>query len=110
MPVPLHQAKAELFRTLGHPVRIPILELLAERDHAVRELLATLQAEVAMERRSLSQQLAVLCRTGLVHQQRVAGEVVYSIVVPGTTALLAAARQVLRELLADAADIAEQLS
>jgi len=36
---PLYQAKAELFRTLGHPARIRVLELLAERDHAVHELL-----------------------------------------------------------------------
>ncbi|MCW2506790.1 MAG: hypothetical protein JWO79_5074, partial [Actinomycetia bacterium] len=27
MSVPLYQAKAELFRTLGHPVRIRVLEL-----------------------------------------------------------------------------------
>ena len=28
MPVPLYEAKAEFFRTLGHPVRIRVLELL----------------------------------------------------------------------------------
>ena len=38
MPVPLYQAKAEFFRTLGHPARIRVLELLAERDRAVHEL------------------------------------------------------------------------
>ena len=38
--VPLYEAKAELFRTLGHPVRIRVLELLSEKDHAVHELLA----------------------------------------------------------------------
>jgi DNA-binding transcriptional ArsR family regulator len=37
--VPLYQAKAEFLRTLGHPARIRILELLSERDHAVHELL-----------------------------------------------------------------------
>jgi hypothetical protein len=30
-PRPLYQAKAEFFRTLGHPARIRVLELLAER-------------------------------------------------------------------------------
>ena len=39
MARPLHQAKADFFRTLGHPARIRILELLSERDHAVHELL-----------------------------------------------------------------------
>ena len=39
MSVPLYEAKAEFFKTLGHPARIRILELLSERDHAVHELL-----------------------------------------------------------------------
>ena len=30
MRVPLYQAKAELFRTLGHPARIRILQLHSE--------------------------------------------------------------------------------
>ncbi|MCB0905440.1 MAG: winged helix-turn-helix transcriptional regulator, partial [Actinobacteria bacterium] len=56
MPVPLYQAKAEFFRTLGHPVRIRVLELLAAGDKPVRELRAAIDIEAA----SLSQQLAVL--------------------------------------------------
>ena len=52
--VPLYEAKAELFRALGHPVRIRVLELLSEREHAVHELLAVLDVEAS----SLSQQLA----------------------------------------------------
>jgi len=39
MATPLYQAKAEFFRTLGHPARIRILELLSERCHAVHEVL-----------------------------------------------------------------------
>ena len=62
MTVPLYQAKADLLRTLGHPARIRILELLCERDHAVHELLQ----QIAIEPSNLSQQLAVLRRTGLV--------------------------------------------
>ena len=48
MRVPLYQAKAELFRTLGHPARIRILELLSERDHAVHELLAAIELEASL--------------------------------------------------------------
>jgi ArsR family transcriptional regulator len=92
--VPLYEAKAELFRTLGHPVRIRVLELLSERDHAVHELLA----DVAIEASALSQQLAVLRRTGLVRQRREGGEVVYSLLVDDVRDLLAAARSLLRQL------------
>ncbi len=34
MSVPLYQAKAEFFRMLGHPVRIQVLEVLAELREA----------------------------------------------------------------------------
>jgi ArsR family transcriptional regulator len=97
VPVPLYEAKADLFRALGHPVRIRVLELLSDRDHAVHELLA----EIPMEPSSLSQQLAVLRRTGLVRQQRTGGEVVYSIVVPETRDLLLAARGLLLRMIDD---------
>lgn len=62
MSRPLYQAKAELFKTLGHPARIRVLELLSEREFAVGEMLP----EVGVEATSLSQQLAVLRRAGLV--------------------------------------------
>ena len=97
MPVPLYQAKAEFFRTLGHPARIRVLELLSERDHAVHELLAQIEIEPS----NLSQQLAVLRRAGLVSQLRVAGEVRYAISVPEVRDLLLAARTILRGLLDD---------
>ncbi len=105
MAVPLYEAKANLFRTLAHPARIRVLELLSDREHAVHELLA----EISLEPSSLSQQLAVLRRMGLVRQQRVRGEVVYSIVVPETRDLLLAARLVLRELAADQAELEQEL-
>ena len=95
MPVPLYQAKADFFRTLGHPARIPILELLSERDHAVHELLGAI--EIAPS--NLSQQLAVLRRAGLVVQRREGAEVVYSVSVPEVRDLLLAARVILRSLI-----------
>lgn len=95
MPVPLYQAKAEFFRTLGHPARIRILELLSERDHVVHELLAAIEIEPS----NLSQQLAVLRRAGLVEQRRESGAVVYSVSVPEVRDLLLAARAILRSLI-----------
>ncbi|MFC1431410.1 ArsR/SmtB family transcription factor [Streptacidiphilus sp. N1-3] len=62
MPVPLYQAKAEFFRMLGHPVRIRVLELLQDGPMPVRDLLASIE----VERSDLSQQLAVLRRSGIV--------------------------------------------
>lgn len=95
MSVPLYQAKAEFFRTLGHPARIRILELLAERDHAVHELLD----QITIEPSNLSQQLAVLRRSSLVVAHRRGGEVTYSIAAPEVRDLLLTARQILTGLI-----------
>ena len=96
MGVPLYQAKADFFKTLGHPARIRILELLSERDHAVHELLEKIEIEPS----NLSQQLGVLRRTSLVVSHRHGGEVTYSISVPEVRDLLMAARRILSGLVA----------
>ena len=72
--VPLYEAKAELFRTLGHPVRIRVLELLQDGARPVHELLA----EIEVEASNLSQQLAVLRRAGLVRSSRDGAAVLYA--------------------------------
>ena len=105
MPVPRHEAKAELFRTLSHPVRIRVLELLCEREHAVHELLANMEVEPS----TLSQQLGILRRAGIVRQQRIGGEVRYSLMIPSIRELLAAARTTLGLLLADQAQLQASL-
>lgn len=102
---PLYQVKAEFLRTLGHPARIRVLELLSDRDHAVHELLA----EIEIEPSNLSQQLGVLRRAGLVRQRRDGAEVVYSIGVPEIRDLLLVARQILLRLLSEQEDLREQL-
>lgn len=94
MPIPLSQAKAEMFRTLGHPGRIRILELLCEREHAVHELLDHVEIEAS----NLSAQLGVLRRIGLVTSRRKATEVTYALAVPEVRELLLAGRRVLGEL------------
>jgi ArsR family transcriptional regulator len=103
---PLYQAKAEFFKTLGHPARIRILELLSERDHAVHELLEA----IAIEPSNLSQQLAVLRRTSLVVSHRNGSEVVYSISVPEVRDLLLAARSILSGIIASRGELEAELT
>lgn len=104
MSRPLYQLKAEFFKTLGHPARIRVLELLSEREHAVAEMLP----EVGVEAANLSQQLAVLRRAGLVTTRKEGSSVFYSLTTPEVAELLRVARQILTgvlsgqiELLAD---------
>jgi DNA-binding transcriptional ArsR family regulator len=103
--VPLYQAKAELFRTLGHPVRIRVLELLQDGPKPVRDLLA----EIEVEASNLSQQLAVLRRAGLVQSTRDGASVVYALSTPDVADLLAAGRRILGTVLADRDGLLVQL-
>jgi ArsR family transcriptional regulator len=98
-------AKAEFFKTLGHPVRIRVLELLSEREHAVGEMLP----EVHVEATSLSQQLAVLRRAGLVTARRKGSAVYYALTSPQVAELLAVARRILTEVLSGQADLLADL-
>ncbi|MFC5802633.1 ArsR/SmtB family transcription factor [Streptomyces formicae] len=105
MPVPLYEAKAEFFRMLGHPVRIRVLELLQDGPMPVRELLA----EIEVEPSALSQQLAVLRRSGIVTSTRTGSTVVYELAGGDVADLLRAARRILTELLAGQSELLAEL-
>jgi ArsR family transcriptional regulator, arsenate/arsenite/antimonite-responsive transcriptional repressor len=105
VPVPLYQAKAEFFRMLGHPVRIRVLELLSVRPLPVRDLLAAIEIEPS----SLSQQLAVLRRAGIVTASREGNTVVYALAGGDVAELMRAARRILTELLAGQSELLAEL-
>ncbi|KUP95238.1 ArsR/SmtB family transcription factor [Thermobifida cellulosilytica] len=105
MPVPLYQAKAEFFRALGHPVRIRVLELLQDGPRPVHELLA----DIGVEASNLSQQLAVLRRTGLVVSRREGNAVRYELSTPQVVDLLRAARTILTSMLVDQGELLAEL-
>jgi DNA-binding transcriptional ArsR family regulator len=102
---PLYQLKAEFFKTLGHPARIRVLELLSEREHSVGEMLPQVQIEPA----HLSQQLAVLRRMGLVTTRKDGSTVFYSLVSPHVAELLAVARTILTGVLSGQAELLDDL-
>lgn len=103
--IPINQAKADLFRTLGHPVRIRVLELLVERPTPVRDLLV----EIDVESSNLSQQLAVLRRAGLVTSSREGSLVIYSVTTAAVADLLAAGRTILDSLWSDTEGLLHEL-
>ena len=89
MAVPLYQAKAEFFRLLGHPGRIRFLELLQDGPLPVRDLLAAIEVGPS----SLSQQLAVLRRSGIVTATREGSTVVYELAGGDVAELMRGARR-----------------
>jgi ArsR family transcriptional regulator len=102
---PLYVAKAELFRSLGHPARIRILELLVSGEKPVSVLVAV----VGIEPSSLSQHLKVLKQTGLVVSSRRGNGVTYQITDPSVSEFLDAARAVLASTLGRARQTLEHL-
>lgn len=101
---PISVMKAELFKAIGHPARIRVLELLAEGERSVGEM----QPLVGIELSHLSQQLAVLRRAGLVTARKDGPTVFYAVKDPAAVELLAVAKRLLinsltetRDLLAD---------
>ena len=85
------EVKAELFKALGHPARIRVLEVLSEGEHSVSEM----QPLVGIESSHLSQQLGILRRAGLVTSRREGTSVIYSLSDPLLAELLAVAKQLL---------------
>lgn len=105
MQVPLYQAKAEFFRMLGHPARIRVLELLQNGPVPVRDLLN----EIDIEPSNLSQQLAVLRRSGIVVSVRDGSTVSYALAGGDVADLLRAARRILTEMLAGQSELLAEL-
>lgn len=103
---PLYQLKAEFFKTLGHPARIRVLELLSTREHAVAEMLP----QVGIEAAHLSQQLAVLRRAGLVVTRKKGSTVCYSLTSPHVAELLSVARTILTKVLSGQAELLADLT
>jgi ArsR family transcriptional regulator len=102
---PISEIKAELFKALAHPARIRALEVLAEGERTVGEM----QPLVDIESSHLSQQLAVLRRARLVTTRKEGASVVYAIKDPALVELLAVAKRLLINSLADTEDLLADL-
>ncbi len=67
--------KADFFKTLAHPARIRVLELLRDGERSVGELIP----EVGLEPSHLSQQLGILRRAGILRARKEGETVRYSV-------------------------------
>ena len=103
---PVYARKAELFRTLGHPVRVRILELLHDGEMSV----GALQQELGLDSGGTSQHLGALRRIGVVTSRREGTGVWYSVPDPHVFALLKAGKQILARTLMDQQDLLRELS
>ncbi len=94
---PIYEVKANLFRVLGHPARVRILEVLRDGEQSV----GALQAELGLDSSSTSQHLAALRRIGFVHPRREGTSVYYSVENERVFDLLSAGRDIISRQLAE---------
>jgi ArsR family transcriptional regulator len=87
---PVPEAKAALFRVLGHPARVRILELLRAGERSVGQL----QAELELDSGSTSQHLAALRRVGVVESRRDGTSVFYRVEDPRVSELLDSGKEI----------------
>ncbi|KMY54165.1 ArsR family transcriptional regulator [Bacillus sp. FJAT-27231] len=106
MNVDLQQFKADFFKALSHPLRIRILELLAEGDKNVNEI----QTAIGSEGSAVSQQLSVLRSKNIVYGTKDGNRVVYSLRDTMIIDLLRIARQIFNNHLIDTVSMLDQLS
>jgi DNA-binding transcriptional ArsR family regulator len=96
--------KAELFKALGHPVRIHILELLRDGERTVSELQTALEIDAS----TVSQQLAVLRSRQLVTGRKEGTSVYYRVADPAVFELLDIARSIFNRHLVALQAMAEE--
>jgi DNA-binding transcriptional ArsR family regulator len=94
-PLPIFAAKADLFRVLGHPARVRIIELLRDGERSV----GSLQEALGLDSSGTSQHLAVLRTNGLVVGRRDGTTIYYRITESAVYDLLDAARVLLGSVL-----------
>lgn len=95
--------KAELFKALGHSVRIRVLELLREGEQSV----SSLSDRLGIEMSTASQHLAVLRGRGLVSGRKEGTTVYYTVVDPQVFDLLDTARAMFQRQLSEMQDVAD---
>lgn len=94
---PVYVRKAQLFRVLGHPVRIRMLELLLDGERTVGDL----QAALSLDSSGTSQHLTALRQQGVLESRRAGTSVYYRIRDPRVSQLLAVGKQILTSAVSD---------
>ena len=103
---PLYVTKATLFRTLGHPARVRILELLRDGEHSV----GALQEALDLDSGGTSQHLAALRRIGVVGSRREGTSVYYRASDPQVFELLDVGRALVARSLQEQQELLEELT
>src|SRR5690242_6794577 len=90
LEAPVYRVQADLFRLLGHPARVRILELLDDGERSVGEL----QLAIGRDSSGTSQHLPARRRRGVLESRRADTSVFYRVKYRRIFQLLETARQI----------------
>jgi DNA-binding transcriptional ArsR family regulator len=103
---PVYTVKAQLFRILGHPVRIRIIELLNDGEKTVGEL----QSALDLDPSGTSQHLAALRQLTILENRRVGTSVYYRLRDARVSDLLTLGAAILTSSLNDSRSVLQDLA
>jgi DNA-binding transcriptional ArsR family regulator len=72
------QLKAEVFKAMGHPLRLGIIEFLKDGEKCVCEIVEQVGTEIS----NVSKHLAILKKAGIVLDRRDGMKIMYSLTMP----------------------------
>ena len=105
MDTRLYKLKADLFKSIGHPMRVRILEILANVPVSVGEL----NKQIGAEASHLSQQLGILKRAGIISSTKQGSSVTYFLVQNEVIDLLHLAKGIITNVLTEATSMLENI-
>ena len=91
----LYELKAEVIRAIAHPIRLQIVDYLADGEQCVCDI----ARHVGAERSNVSRHLAVMLNAGIVDCRKDGLRVIYSLRTPCVANFLDCVTNVLREQL-----------
>lgn len=86
-------ARAEIFKALGHPARLAMVEALGDGEHCVYEL----QELVGSDMSTVSKHLSTLRSVGLVESDKRGKQVFYTLKLPCTLGFIDCVDSALKE-------------
>ncbi len=89
-----NSALADFFKSIAHPTRLQILELLRPGERCVCEIFPALE----MEQSNVSRHLSILKKAGLVHSRKEGLRVIYWISDPRIDEILNLAADITRQI------------
>jgi ArsR family transcriptional regulator len=94
---PVYEIQAEIFKAIGHPIRLQIVKYLQEGEHTVTEIVKAVGAEQS----NVSRHLGLLRQTGVLSSRKEGLKVFYSLRIPDLGQMLSCVNEVVRSRLKD---------